>query len=85
MGTPGIPRALLRVARALLLGERFRHSSGTWRRESAEVCLELAMHRHHPRKRMIQYSKEPAIEPRARRVLDTPLSWSMTALLEQRR
>jgi hypothetical protein len=33
---------------------------------------------HHPRRRMIQYSEEPVIEPRTRGVLDTPPSRSMT-------
>jgi hypothetical protein len=35
---------------------------------------------HHPRRRMIQYSEEPVIEPRTRGVLDTPPSRSMTAV-----
>jgi hypothetical protein len=34
--------------------------------------------RHHPRKRVIQYSETPVIESISRSVLDTPLSRSMT-------
>jgi hypothetical protein len=34
---------------------------------------------HHPRKRVIQYSKAVATESRGRGVLDTPLSRGMTA------
>jgi|SRR5258708_7643787 hypothetical protein len=35
------------------------------------VCHTLG--RHHPRKRMIQYSETPAMESKSRGVLDTPL------------
>src|SRR5471030_2377045 len=35
--------------------------------------------RHHPRKRMIQYSRAVEVESRRRSVLDTPLSRGMTA------
>src|SRR6202035_5745719 len=34
--------------------------------------------RHHPRKRVIQYSRDAGDKPRSRGVLDTPLSRSMT-------
>jgi hypothetical protein len=40
--------------------------------------------RHHPRKRMIQYSEAPMIEPKSCGILDTPLSPSMTARCEAR-
>src|SRR5271168_2126275 len=43
------------------------------------VCA-LHLNRHHPRRRMIQYSEESMIEPRTRGVLDTPPSRSMTAV-----
>jgi hypothetical protein len=36
-------------------------------------CLKIESGRHHPRKRMIQYSEAPAIEPKSCGVLDTPL------------
>jgi hypothetical protein len=32
-----------------------------------------SLHRQHPRKRLIQYSKVVAIDPRGRSILDTPL------------
>jgi hypothetical protein len=47
---------------------------------SGATCRENADVRHHPRRRMIQYSEEPVIDPRTRGVLDTPPSRSMTAV-----
>ncbi len=38
--------------------------------------------RHHPRKRVIQYSEAPMMKSKSRGVLDTPLSRSMTAICE---
>src|SRR5665213_1121276 len=37
--------------------------------------------RHHPRRRVIQYSETPTIESRSRGVLDPPLSRRMTTCL----
>src|SRR6266540_4029218 len=39
--------------------------------------------RHHPRRRVIQYSSTFVMESRSRGVLDTPLSRSMTALVSR--
>ena len=36
--------------------------------------------RHHPRRRVIQYSRESAVQSRSCGVLDTPLSRGMTVL-----
>jgi hypothetical protein len=47
---------------------------------SGAVCRENAYVRHRPRRRTIQYSEEPVIEPRTRGVLDTPPSRSMTVV-----
>src|ERR1700723_2076178 len=58
-----------------LLGASFMCSSGALRRGNAPG-------RRRPRKRAIQYSEAPLLDPRSCGVLDTPLARSMTASCE---
>src|SRR3981189_1375326 len=44
-----------------------------------DIARHVISSRHHPRKRVIQYSRAAAMESRSRGVLDTPLSRVMTA------
>jgi hypothetical protein len=74
---PGIPCAL-----DFFRGGRFLHPSGAPRREIAEAWLawlfEIYPNRHHPRRRVIQYSETLVTESKSRGVLDTPLARGMT-------
>jgi hypothetical protein len=45
---------------------------------SGGTVIPLLPRCHHPRKRMIQYSRAGAIKSRGRGVLDTPLARGMT-------
>jgi hypothetical protein len=51
----------------------------------ARLCPPYGSSRHHPRKRMIQYSEVLVMEAKGHGVLDTPLSRSMTADARQYR
>src|ERR1700688_5000871 len=44
-----------------------------------DTARSVISRRHHPRKRMIQYSRAVGMESRSRGVLDTPLSRGTTA------
>src|ERR1700724_4066265 len=72
---PGIPCALSS------------EGAGLKRKPRAKTCGEIAKScpsRHHPRKRVIQYSVTSVIGPKGRGVLDTPLSRGMTDEWEER-
>ena len=56
-----------------------RRSALRWTGRQAADMQRHHVRCHHPRKRVIQYSRALAIEPRSRGVLDTPLSRSTTS------